>query len=56
MLSVARNSLIACVAGIEGGGGRGEFGRARERESPNSLPLPFRTPATQAIFIMMLKK
>ena len=36
--------------------GRGKFGRARERESPNSLLLPFRTPATQAIFIMMLKK
>ena len=37
------------MAGVERGGGREKFGRARERESPNSLPLPFRTPATQAI-------
>ena len=38
------------------GGGREKFGRARERESPNSLSPPFRTPATQAIFIMIFKQ
>ena len=54
----------ACVAGVKRGRGRGKFGRARAREGerkgtllpppssvvsrPNSLPLPFRTPATQA--------
>ena len=41
---------IACVAGVERG--RGNLG-ARERRvvsRPNSPPLPFRTPATQAIF------
>ena len=52
--------ILACVAGLERGG---EFGYARERvgrarekgkqpssmvSGPNSLPLPFRTPATQA--------
>ena len=53
---------VACVAGIKRGSGNlgaGErLGRAREKgkepppsravSRPNSLPLPFRTPATQA--------
>ena len=52
---------LACVAGVERGRGEGEFGRERERVGrallpppsrvvtrPISLPLPFRTPLTQA--------
>ena len=43
--------VIACVAGVKRGRGRGNLGaRGRKRvvSRPNSLPLPFRTPATQA--------
>ena len=50
--SVSNNSeKIACVAGVKRERGRLNLG-ARERvgvvSRPNSLPLPFRTPATQA--------
>ena len=52
--------VVACVAGVKRGRGRGNLG-AREREGtpppsravscPNSVPLPFRTPATQATLV-----
>ena len=58
---------IACVAGLKRGRGRGRRGRgnlgarepvgharARMVSRPNSLPLPFRTPATQAIYPTVL--
>ena len=38
---------VACVAGVKRGRERGNLG-ARVVSRPNSLPLPFRTPATQA--------
>ena len=44
--------VLACVAGVKRGRGRGEFRRAppsRVVSRPNSLSLPFRTPATQMI-------
>ena len=45
--------LLACVAGVLKGKGKGVLG-ARETRAPrvslaNSLSLPFQTPATQAI-------
>ena len=40
---------VACVAGVKRGRGRGRGNLgARVVSRPNSLPLPFRTPATQA--------
>ena len=50
--------LLACVAGVLKGKGKGVLGKgvlgARETRAPrvslaNSLSLPFQTPATQAI-------
>ena len=50
-------SMVNCVGCVEfqmlndklKGKGKGEFGRARARENVcNSLPFPFRTPATRA--------
>ena len=43
------------MAGVKRGRGRGNLG-ARARGALNSLPLPFRTPATQAKSLEALKK
>ena len=44
--------VLACVAGVKRGRGRGR-GNLGVVSRPNSLPLPFRTPATQAIQVLL---
>ena len=43
-------SIVACVAGVKRVGEGGIWARVVSR--PNSLPLPFRTPATRATSIV----